>query len=145
MDDVLAQRYRNLVETGFKNAGKIENASMLIDSKAEGVSICGNAGTDYMNIYIKISGDRLEDVRYLCSCDPAANVVVETLCDLARGLTIKEAKTLTKEQFYQAIGSDKGSLPRKVWGAIELVKRVIARYEAGTTSPIPDPAIGDED
>ena len=130
MDEVLAARYRALVEAGFRNAGSIDNPTMFIDSKAEGVSICGNAGKDYMNIYLKVTDGVIQDVRYLCSCDPAANVVVETLCDLARGKTIAEAKALTKEQFYKAIGTDAGSVPRKVWGAIELLKRVIARFEA---------------
>jgi len=132
MDEVLTAKYRKLMETGFRNAGSIDNPSMFIDSKAEGASICGNGATDFMNIYIKITDGILEDVKYLCSCDPTANVVVETLCDLTRGKTLKEAKSLTKEQFYEAIGSSGGSLARKVWGAIDLINRVIVRFEAGT-------------
>jgi len=136
MDDVLAAKYRSLVETGFPNAGSLENPSMFIDSKAEGVSICGGGSTDFMNIYIKVVDGVIEDVRYLCTCDPAANVVVEVLCDLARGKTVDEAKALTKEQFFQAIGTDAGSVSRKVWGAIELMKRVIARFEAKAAGPV---------
>jgi NifU-like protein involved in Fe-S cluster formation len=130
MDEILAARYRRLVEAGFPNAGSIGNPTMFIDSKAEGVSICGNAGTDYMNIYLKVVDGVVRDIKYLCSCDPAANVVVETLCELARGKTLLEAKGLTKDQFYGAIGTDSGSVTRKVWGAIELLNRVINRFEA---------------
>jgi NifU-like protein involved in Fe-S cluster formation len=130
MDEVLAARYRQLVDGGFPNAGSIDNPTMFIDSKAEGVSICGNAGTDYMNIYLKVTSGVIQDIKYLCSCDPAANVVVETLCDLATGKTLSEAKALTKDQFYRAIGTDAGSVTRKVWGAIELLNRVINRFEA---------------
>ena len=130
MDEVLAARYRHLVEAGFPNAGSIDNPTMFIDSKAEGVSICGNAGTDYMNIYLKVANGLIQDIKYLCSCDPAANVVVETLCELATGKTLAEAKGLTKDQFYRAIGTDAGSVTRKVWGAIELLNRVINRFEA---------------
>ena len=133
MNEVLAARYRELVESGFRNAGSIENPTIFIDSKAEGSSICGNAAKDYMNIYLKVTDGVIQDVKYLCSCDPAANVIVEVLCDLARGKTLAQAKELTKEQFFQAIGTDSGSVPRKVWGAIELLRRVIARYEAGNS------------
>jgi hypothetical protein len=73
------------------------------------------------------------EIKYLCSCDPTANVVVETLCSLAQGKTLDEARALTKEDFYQAIGSDGGLVRRKVWGTIELLNRVINRYEARVT------------
>lgn len=129
MNEIVAERYRKLMQEGFKNAGLLENATMFIDSKAEGVSICGQGRTDFMNIYIMISGDVITDVRYLCTCDPTANVVVESLCELARGLTLEKAKTLTKEQFYNSIGAEDGIVRRKVWGAIELLNRVIKRYE----------------
>jgi NifU-like protein involved in Fe-S cluster formation len=87
-------------------------------------------GSDYMNIYIKATDGVITDTKYLCICDPTANVVVEVLCNLAKGLTLEEAKALTKEQFFEAIGSDGGTVRRKVWGAIELLNRVIKRHEA---------------
>jgi NifU-like protein involved in Fe-S cluster formation len=77
-----------------------------------------------------INGDVISDIKYLCSCDPTANVVIETLCELVKGKTIKEAKALKKEQFFEAIGSDGGMVRRKVWQAIELLNRVFNRYEA---------------
>jgi NifU-like protein involved in Fe-S cluster formation len=129
MDDLVAGRYRELVRAGFPNSGSLENPTMFIDTKAEGVSICGRAGQDYMNIYIRVVAGVIADVKYLCNCDPTANVVVEVLCDLARGKTLVEAKALTKGQFYQAIGTDAGSVTRKVWGAVELLNRVISRHE----------------
>ena len=130
MDEVIAERYRKLLEDGFKNAGSFDDPTMFIDTKAEGISICGRAGTDYMNIYVKVKDDVIEDIKYLCSCDPTANVVVETLCELAKGKTIEEAKALTKEQFFEVIGSDGGTVRRKVWGIIELLNRVFNRFEA---------------
>jgi len=130
MDEIVAERYRQLMQEGFKNTGSFENPTMFIDSKAEGISICGMGGQDYMNIYIKVSDGVISDIKYLCVCDPTANVVVEVLCNLAKGLTLEEAKALQKEQFFEAIGSDGGTVRRKVWGAIELLNRVIKRYEA---------------
>ena len=129
MDDVVALRYRELAQLGFPNAGSLDAPTMFIDTKAEGVTICGQGGQDYMNIYIGVSEGRIASIKYLCMCDPAANVVVETLCSLGLGKTLEEAKALTKEQFFEAIGSDGGTVHRKVWGTIELLNRVINRWE----------------
>jgi NifU-like protein involved in Fe-S cluster formation len=129
MDEVVAEKYRELLEEGFKNAGSLENPTMFIDTKAEGVSICGKGESDYINIYIMVSNGVIDDIKYLCSCDPTANVVIEVLCDLVKGKTIAQAKALTREQFYQAIGSDGGFVRRKVWGSIELLNRVFSRFE----------------
>ena len=85
-----------------------------------------------MNIYVMVEDDVITDIKYLCSCDPTANVVVEVLCDLAKGKTIEQARNLTKEEFFEAIGSDGGSVRRKVWGVIELLNRVFNRFEART-------------
>jgi len=129
MDESVSALYRKLMQEGFKNAGAIEKPTMFIDSKAEGVSICGQGKTDFMNIYIQVDDRTITDVKYLCSCDPTANVVIETLCNLARGLTIEKAKDINKDQFYEIIGSSHGPIRQKVWGAIELLNRVIKRYE----------------
>ena len=130
MDKVVAKMYRRLMQEGFKNAGSVDNPTMFIDSKAEaGVSICGEK-INYVNIYIKVSDGVISDIKYLCNCEPGTNVVVEVLCNLAKGLTIENAKALTKEQFFEAIGIDRGPVRQKVWGIIELLNRVIKRYEA---------------
>jgi NifU-like protein involved in Fe-S cluster formation len=129
MDEIITEKYRKLMQEGFKNAGQVENPTMFIDTKAEGVSICGQGSQDYMNIYIRVTDSVISDIKYLCMCDPTANVVVETLCVLASGKTIDEAKALTKEQFFEIIGSSGGNVYRKVWGTIELLNRVIKRWE----------------
>jgi len=130
MDEVVTERYKKLIEKGFENAGSFENPTMFIDTKAEGISICGQSGQDYMNIYVMIDDNVISDIKYLCSCDPTANVVIEVLCNLVRGKTTTQAKELSKEQFFEAIGSDGGIVRRKVWQAIELLNRVFNRYEA---------------
>lgn len=135
MDEIVAERYRQLMRAGFEHAGSFDDPTMFIDTKAEGISICGQAGRDYMNIYIKTSGSVIKEIKYLCSCDPTANVVVEVLCNLAKGKTLKEAKALTREDFFRAIGSDGGGVRRKVWGIVELLNVVINRYEARASEP----------
>jgi len=130
MDEVVSEKYRKLLETGFEHAGSFDNPTMFVDTKAEGITICGKGPGEYINIYINVSDGVIADIKYLCSCDPAANVVIETLCSLAKGKTIKEAKALKKEHFYEAIGSNGGTVRRKVWGVIELLNIVFNRFEA---------------
>jgi NifU-like protein involved in Fe-S cluster formation len=134
----VAEMYRKLNQQGFKNAGSIDGPTLFIDTKAEGVSICGQGRSDFMNIYVKATDGVVTEIKYLCSCDPTANVVVEVLCDLVRGKTLEQARTLAKEQFYEAIGTSGGSVSRKVWAAIQLMTLVIKRYEvAGSPSREP--------
>ena len=87
-----------------------------------------------MNLYMTIYDNVIMDVRYLCSCDPVANVAVEAMCGLAQGKTLGAAKVMGKEDLYRVIGSSSGVIPRKVWGVLELLNQVIKRYESGNTS-----------
>jgi NifU-like protein involved in Fe-S cluster formation len=135
MDEVIARNYRKLVEEGFKHAGAMESPSVFFDSKAEGVSVCGDGGKDYVNFYLRIEGDVIDDIKYLCSCDPAANVAVEAMCELCEGKTLAEAKAITKEDLYAVIGTGRGLIARKVWGVLELFNLVIKRYESAVPEP----------
>jgi NifU-like protein involved in Fe-S cluster formation len=130
MDEVVIKRYRELLENGFKYAGSFDNPTMFIDTKAEGIHICGKGEADYINIYLQVNNNVIDDIKYLCSCDPTANVVIEVLCKLVKGQTIATAKDLKKEQFFEIIGSDGGTVRKKVWGTIELLNRVFNRFEA---------------
>lgn len=128
MDEIVAGKYKELMKTGFKNAGSFENPSFFIDSRAEGIHICGKGESDYVNIYVMVNDDNvIENIKYLCSCDPTANVVVEALCELVGGITIEEARVIPREKFYEWIGSEGGGVRRKVWGTIELLNRVFNR------------------
>ena len=97
MDEVVAKRYRELLQSGFQYAGSFENPTMFIDTKAEGIHICGKGESDYINIYLQVNNGVIDDIKYLCSCDPTANVVIEVLCQLTVGKTIASAKALKKE------------------------------------------------
>jgi NifU-like protein involved in Fe-S cluster formation len=135
MDEVIAQNYRRLVEEGFKHAGNMESPSVFFDSKAEGVSVCGDGGKDYVNFYLKIEDDVIDDIKYLCSCDPAANVAVEAMCELCKGKSLRQARAVTKEDLFAAIGTSRGLISRKVWGVLELFNLVIKRYESPLSAP----------
>lgn len=133
MDEAVIRIYRRLVQTGFEHAGSLDNPSIFLNTQAEGVALCGQAGGDYMNIYINIHDGIISDIKYLCLCDPTANVVVETMCGLVKGKTIEQAKALTKGAFFKAIGSESETVAEKVEGIIELLNRGIKRFETGTS------------
>jgi NifU-like protein involved in Fe-S cluster formation len=131
MDEVITKIYRRLLQNGFEHTGSIENPSIFLDTKLEGISLCSQAGRDYMNIYLEIKEGMVTDIKYLCFCDPTSNVVVETLCQLAKGKTVEEVKALTDTDFFSAIGSDTELLQKKVAGILELINRGITRFECG--------------
>ena len=39
-------------------------------------------------LYPVVDDDRINDIKYLCSCEPTANVAVEVLCTLVKGKTL---------------------------------------------------------
>ena len=130
MDEPVRLMYRMLLQTGFKYAGSIEDPSIFLDSLEEGIRICDAASTSYMNIYINVSSNTVEDIRYLCSCDPTANVVIETLCYLVQGKSFLQVKALNEKDFYDFIGSRGEMLQKRVKGTLELLNRGITEYLA---------------
>ena len=135
MDEIVIKRYRQLLRTGFEYAGSLENPSIFLDSVGERIRVCGGA-SNYMHIYINVVDDVIDDIRYLCLCDPTANVVIEILCSLVRGKTIEEAEALDGESFVAALGSRGEEFMQKAKGIIDLLGVGLTRYRNGTT-PLP--------
>lgn len=129
MNKAIIQYYRRLLKAEFENSGEIENPSVFVEAVGEKMVHCGNSG-NYMQLYLKIEDDTIVDIRYLCSCEPTANVGVEVLCNLARGKTLDEALTITEDRFYGEIGCDDDELKLKVRGLIEMLHEAVARYRA---------------
>lgn len=132
MDELVVKYYRRMCKTGFENAGEIENPSIFLDTVGEKIRICSHVSHAYMHIYIDIRDGVFETLKYLCTCDPTANVVVEIFCNLLKGKPIKEAQALTVESFIQALGGGGEEFTKKTAGIIELLHRGIARYQAGS-------------
>jgi NifU-like protein involved in Fe-S cluster formation len=128
MDEAVIKFYRKLLRTQFEHAGSLENASIFLDSVGEKVLICGSTG-DFMQLYINVVNDRIDNIKYVCVCDPTANVAVEILCSLVKGKTLDEAAGLTEQSFYQFLGSDGTELQKKARGLLELLIRGILRYK----------------
>jgi NifU-like protein involved in Fe-S cluster formation len=131
MDELVVKFYRRLCKTGFEHAGSLENPSIFLDTVGERIRICSNVSHAFVHISIIIREGIIQDIKYLCTCDPTANVVVELLCSLVKGKTIQEAEALTEESFSRALGSTGEEFVKKASGIIELLKRGLARYQAG--------------
>ncbi len=138
MDEAVIRYYRRLLRTSFEHAGSLENPSIYVDSVAEQLINCGNMG-NYMQLYVRVAGNTIVDIRYVCSCPPASNVAAEILCALVKGKTLDEAAGVRRQAFFQLLGSESNELGEKAEALLELLKRGIARYkdggEDGGTSP----------
>jgi nitrogen fixation NifU-like protein len=130
MDDVVVKFYRKLCREGFIHSGELANPDIFLDTVGEKIRICSHVSHAYLHIYINVRDDVIEDIKYLCICDPTANVAVELLCSLVKGKTISEAEALTEEEFSEALGSTSEEFLKRVKGIIELLHRGIDRYKA---------------
>jgi NifU-like protein involved in Fe-S cluster formation len=128
MDQAVIRYYRQLLKTGFKHAGSLEKPSIFLDTVSENIPICGNIG-DYLYLFVNVSNGLIEEIKYLCTCDPTSNVAIEILCILVRGKTIEEAKAITKESFFDLLESQGEELGNKAEGLIELLNRGLARLQ----------------
>jgi len=128
MDEAIIKYYRKLLKTRFACAGSIENASIFLDSGEEKVLICGNTG-DFMQLFINVINNRIDDIKYMCVCDPTANVAVEILCTLIKGKTLDEAAAVNDEAFCQFLGSKSEELQKKAGGLLELLNKGIIRFQ----------------
>ena len=92
---------------------------------------CGNTG-NYMQLYLRVIDHRIDDIKYLCSCEPVANVAVEVLCTLVKRKTLDEVAQITEESFYQFLGSRDEDLSRKARGLLALLNEAIGRDRSPT-------------
>ena len=123
MDEAVIKHYRRLLRTGFENAGSFDNPSVFLEAVGDG-RVCGHAG-DYMHIFINVLNDRIDDMKYLCTCDPAANVAVEMLCTLAKGKRLDEARAITEDSLLQRVGSTSEELRNKTRALLELFNNAL--------------------
>ena len=126
MDEGVIKYYRKLLRTGFEHAGSFDNPSVFLDSAGEG-RVCG--AHEYMHIFINVSNGRIDEIKYLCTCDPTANVAVEILCTLLKGKKLEETEAITEDSFFQAVGSRSEDLREKAKGLLELLNRGLTRYQ----------------
>ena len=129
MDDKVIKYYRKLQRTGFPHAGIIDDAAILLDAVQENMRICDHVGVDSLQVRLKVTNGIVEKIRYLCTCDPTTNVVVEIMCGLVEGRNLADLD-LSIEAFTEALGSENEDFVKKANGLTELVHRGIERYHA---------------
>ena len=83
-----------------RNVGSIPDAD---GTGRVGNPVCG----DMMEFYIKVKGDRLEDVKFKTFGCGAAIAVSSMVSEMAMGKTLEEAKAITREQ----VAAELGGLP----------------------------------
>jgi len=132
MDEAVVKYYRKLLKTSFEHAGSFENPSIFLDTIGENVSICTHT-SDFIHLYVNVVNNKIDDIKYMCVCDPTANVAIEILCTMVKGKTLNEVAALTEQAFYQFLGSEGEELQKKAKGLLELMRRGIARYQIDTT------------
>jgi NifU-like protein involved in Fe-S cluster formation len=129
MNEAVIKFYRRLLKEDFPNSGSLDHPSAFVEAIGERMIHCGNTG-NYMQLYLNVIDDRIEDIKYLCSCEPTANVAVEVLCTMVKGKTLDEAAAVSERAFYQSIGCEGDELKIKVQGLLELLNEGIAGYRA---------------
>jgi nitrogen fixation protein NifU and related proteins len=91
--------YSDMVMDHFmhpRNVGEIENADGIGEV---GNPVCG----DMMTFYIKVKDNRLEDVKFKTFGCGAAIAVSSMVSEMAKGITLEEAKKITPELVAQKL------------------------------------------
>jgi NifU-like protein involved in Fe-S cluster formation len=130
MDEAIVKYYKGLLKTGFNYAGSIDNPSILLDSVNENINLCGQAAGNSLHLYVTINNALIDDIKYLCTCDPTVNVVIEILCGLVKGKTLAEVKNINEEYFSRALGCQDEEFLQKARQALEFLNRGINRFGA---------------
>ena len=128
MDEAVIRYYKRLLKTGFENSGSFDNPSIFLEDDQTKFVLCGRTG-DSLHIYINIRDDMIDNIKYLCTCGPTVNVVMEILCILVKGKSLNEAKNLTEEAFSQMVNSCGDEFLKKTRIAIVLLKEGIREFE----------------
>jgi NifU-like protein involved in Fe-S cluster formation len=127
VDEAVVKYYRKLLRFGFEHAGSFDNPSVFLESRGKG-GVCGRAA-DYLHMFINIRADRIDEIKYLCTCDPTANVVIEILCTLAKGKRLDEVQAITEDALLQTIGTRSEDVRKKAGSLLELLNRGLNQYQ----------------
>jgi hypothetical protein len=129
MDELVIKYYRTLLRQGFPHVGKLDDPDIFIDSIGEKIQVCGSIGRAYMHIYISVKQDTFDSIRYLCTCDPTANVVIEILCSLVEKQPLDTVARLTPDDFSRVLGSTTDEFRNRAGNTISLLASGISKYE----------------
>lgn len=130
MDEAVIKYYRRLLRTGFEHAGSFDNPSLSLDFlDAEGRKRSGCHAADSLHMFINVTNGRIDDIRYLCLCNPTVNVVIEVLCALAKGKRVDETQAIAEDSLLQAIGTRSEDVRKKARALLEFLNNGLAQYQ----------------
>jgi nitrogen fixation NifU-like protein len=118
--------YTDIVMDHFmhpRNVGEIPEADGV---GSVGNPVCG----DMMTFYIKVKDGRIEDVKFKTFGCGAAIAVSSIVTEMVKGMTLEEARNLTKQQVAEKLG---GLPPQKMHCSnlgTQALAQAIADYEA---------------
>jgi nitrogen fixation NifU-like protein len=79
------------------------NAGVVADADAT-VQIENPACGDVLKLTLKLSGDRIEEIRFLAKGCVSSMACGSALTELVRGKTVRQAMELAREQLVSAVG-----------------------------------------
>ncbi len=94
------EEYSNLVIDHFMCP---RNMGVLNDSNGEGTNGDPNCG-DYLNIYIRVENNIIEDISFLVFGCPASVATSSMTTELAKKKTLEEALKITEADIIDALG-----------------------------------------
>jgi len=98
-----------------RNAGTLDAATTVVSVENP---VCG----DIMDLAVKVSGDRIEDVRYRIRGCVAAIAAGSCLTELIKGRSLAEARAIKRDQLLSALDG----LPRASHHAAHLAMDALA-------------------
>jgi NifU-like protein involved in Fe-S cluster formation len=132
MDEAVIKYYRKLLRYGFEHMGKCENPTIFLDSVGENIKVCAQVAQAYVHLYVNIKDNIIDDIKYLCMCDPTSNVAVEVLCSLVKGKTIEQVRKISEKDFSREVGSKGKDFIKSASGLIKLLNLGIDRHISET-------------
>jgi nitrogen fixation NifU-like protein len=92
--------YSDIVLDHFKNPRNVGEIPEADGVGEVGNPVCG----DIMNVYIKVEGDRIQDVKFKTFGCGAAIAVSSMITELAKGRTLEQALKISNQDVAKALG-----------------------------------------
>ncbi len=104
-----------------RNAGELNNANAIAE---ETNPVCG----DRLRLSLRISNDRIEVARFLAYGCPPTLACGSALAERLEGLSLEEARALTKDQIVNAVGGLPSRKHHAAALALETLQSAIGHY-----------------
>lgn len=108
-----------------RNAGELPDANAVAE---ETNPVCG----DRLRLHLRIKNGKIEAARFLAYGCPPTLACGSALAEMIEGLTVAEARKLTKAQIVEAVG---GLATRKQHAAALALETMFAAIRPGRTEP----------